>query len=65
MESKGTGKGGAKETRLTLRIPSDLAKLVKHNAVDRECSVNSAILCLISEALELDHVHSPTSQETH
>ena len=65
MGSKSTARGETKETRLTLRIPNDLAKLVKHNAVDRECSVNSAILCLISEALELDHVHSPTSQETH
>jgi hypothetical protein len=59
-------KGDAdKDSRFSLRLPRDLMKEVRHEAAERELSINGTFVEIISEWLESHHAPLPISGDMH
>ena|GEM_PF-6376362 len=60
IQSWGMGKD---EYKFTLRLPRELMKQIRHEAADRELSLNSTMTEIISEWFEFRHVYPPTLED--
>lgn len=52
-------------TRTQVRFPDEIYKAVRHVAAANETSVNTAIISLLTEALESHHEQLPMSVSAH
>jgi hypothetical protein len=53
------------DSRFSLRLPRDIMKQVRHEAAEREISINSTFVEIISEWLELRRDLLPISEGRH